>query len=42
VDPEKPILAIQICDDSGGDVAKIDLGDVVRSAQKFQQEKKTK
>ena len=39
MDPEKPILAIQICDDSGGDVAKIDLGDVVRSAQKFQQEK---
>jgi hypothetical protein len=32
-DTEKPILAVQICDDSGGDVAKIEIDDVVRSAQ---------
>ena len=39
VDTEKPILAVQICDDSGGDVAKIEVDDVVRSAQKLQQAK---
>jgi hypothetical protein len=38
-DTEKPILAVQICDDSGGDVAKIELDDIVRSAQKLQQAK---
>jgi len=36
VDIEKPILAVQICDDSGGDFAKIEPDDLVRSAQKFQ------
>ena len=35
-DTEKPILAVQSCDDSGGDFTKIELGDVVRSAQKLQ------
>jgi hypothetical protein len=39
MDPEKPILAVQICDDSGGDVAKIEADDVVRSAEKVPQAK---
>jgi hypothetical protein len=35
VDKEKPIMAVQICDDSGrADCAKVELDDVVRSAQK--------
>jgi hypothetical protein len=36
---EKPILAVQICDDSGGDVAQIEPDDVVRSTQTLQQDK---
>jgi hypothetical protein len=32
--PDWPIMALQICDDSGGDSVKVELDDVVRSAQK--------
>jgi hypothetical protein len=39
VDTEKPILAVQICDDSGGDFARMEPDDLVRSAQKLQQAK---
>ena len=37
MEKEKPIMAVQICDDRGGsDCAKVGLDDVVRGAQKSQ------
>lgn len=37
MDNDKPIIALQPCDDIDGDLLDVELDDVVRSAQKLQE-----